>query len=431
LLSLAGTFTSLFVPDAVAAQVSDRAWVRAMLDAEAALAAAEAEACVVPGDAASAIAAACERIAPDPAGLGVAGRASGNPVVPLVRELRAAAGDAARWVHFGATSQDVLDSAAMLVARRALVPVGAELDGVAAACARLAREHRGTLMAGRTLLQQALPVTFGLKAAGWLAAVTDARAGVRRVPLAAQLGGAAGTLAALGDRGPAVLAAFARRLSLDEPPLPWHGARGRVAELGAALAIAAGAVEKIALDVALLAQTEVAEVSEARGGGSSAMPHKRNLAAAVRARGTARSVRAAAGVLLEAIAGEHERAAGAWHSEWSALSAALAGTGGAAAAVRESLEGLRVDPERMRANLDATGGLLLAEHVALIAGDREAVEAACERAVAEGRPLADVLRDDPAIGLSGDEIARALDPAAYLGAADEFIDRALAAADEP
>jgi 3-carboxy-cis,cis-muconate cycloisomerase len=344
-----GLFTSIFVPEAVQDAVSDQAWLRAMLDVEAALAAAEAEVGVIPADAADAIAAACREARLDPAELGVAGRGAGNPVLPLVEALRrAVGGDAARWVHFGATSQDVLDSAAMLVARRALGPVLAEFDGVAAACAGLAREHRGTVMAGRTLLQQAVPVTFGLKAAGWLVGVAEARARLRAFRPAAQLGGAAGTLAALG---PAVLAAFAAQLELDEPPLPWHADRGRVAELGAALAIAAGAVEKIALDVVLLSQTEVAEVAEV-GGRSSAMPHKRNPAAVVRARGAARSVRAAAGVLLEAMAGEHERAAGAWHSEWKALTDALAGAGGAAWAVRESLAGLTVHPERMRANID-------------------------------------------------------------------------------
>jgi 3-carboxy-cis,cis-muconate cycloisomerase len=380
-LTSRGLFTSLFVPEAVQAEVSDAAWVRAMLDAESALAVAEASVGVIPGSAAEAIVAACESVRLDPGALGIAARGSGSPVVPLVGALReAVGGDAARWVHHGATSQDVLDTAAMLVARRALGPLGAELDVVVAACARLARDHRDTLMAGRTLLQQAVPVTFGLKAAGWLVGVAEARDRLRAVPLRAQLGGAAGTLAALGDRGPAVLTAFAARLGLDEPPLPWHGARGRVAELGAALAVAAGAVEKIALDVVLLSQTEVAEVSEP-GGGSSAMPHKRNPASAVRARAAARSVRAAAGVMLEAMAGEHERAAGAWQSEWTALADALAGTGGAAWAVRESLEGLTVDPERMRANLRPE--LLALDH----AGDLGAAGEFVDRALARARDL--------------------------------------------
>jgi 3-carboxy-cis,cis-muconate cycloisomerase len=372
-------FTPIFVPEAVQDAVAGAAWVRAMLDVEAALAAAEAAEGVIPAAVAEAIAAA----RPDVGELGVAARAAGNPVVPLVDALReAVGGDAARFVHYGATSQDVLDSAAMLVARRALEPVLAELDAVVEECARLAREHRDTLMAGRTLLQQAVPVTFGLKAAGWLAGVAGARARLRalREALPAQLGGAAGTLASLGDRGPAVLAAFARELGLAEPALPWHGARGPVAELGAALAVAAGAVEKVALDVVLLAQTEVGEVAEASGdgrGGSSAMPHKRNPVGAVRARAAARTVRGAAGVLLEAMAAEHERAAGAWHSEWTALSDALAYTGGAAWSLREGLSGLEVDTARMRANLD--------------------------------------------LGESDE----AREPAAHLGAASEFIDRAL------
>ena len=342
-------FTPIFVPDAVQDAVSGDAWLRAMLDAEVALAAAEAAEGVIPADAAAAIAAA----EPDLGGIAVAARDAGNPVVPLVQALRAAAGD---WAHHGATSQDILDSAAMLVAQRALGPVLDELDGVVGECARLAREHRDTVMAGRTLLQQAQPVTFGLKAAGWLAGVAGARARLRvlRSELPAQLGGAAGTLSALGDRGPAVLERFASELGLAAPALPWHGDRRPVAELGAALAIAAGAVEKVALDVVLLAQTEVGEVAEDSGGGrggSSAMPHKRNPVGAVRARAAARSVRAAAGVLLEAMAGEHERAAGAWHSEWPALSDALAGTGGAAWSLHEALAGLTVDPERMRANM--------------------------------------------------------------------------------
>jgi 3-carboxy-cis,cis-muconate cycloisomerase len=351
-LTSRGLFTPIFVPEAVQDAVADDAWLRAMLDAEVALARAEAAHGLVSADTADAVARAARDLGDETvADLGAAARDSGNPVVPLVTALRAAAGDQA---HFGATSQDILDSAAMLVAKRALVPVLAELDAIVDACAALAREHRATVMAGRTLMQQAEPVTFGLKAAGWLAGVSGARARLRELRLPAQLGGAAGTLSKLGDRGPAVLASFARELGLDEPVLPWHGDRRPVAELGAALAIAAGAVEKVALDVILLAQTEVAEVAEESGGGrggSSAMAHKRNPVGAIRARAAARAVRGAAGVLLEAMAGEHERAAGAWHSEWRALSDALAGTGGAAWSLHEALDGLTVDPERMRANL--------------------------------------------------------------------------------
>jgi 3-carboxy-cis,cis-muconate cycloisomerase len=349
-LTSRGLFTPIFVPEAIQDAVADAAWLRAMLDVEVALARAEAAHDLVPAEAADAIAAA----RPDLDGLGVAARDSGNPVVPLVKRLREAAGEHGDAVHFGTTSQDILDSAAMLVAKRALAPVLAELDAVVDACARLAREHRGTVMPGRTLLQQAVPVTFGLKAAGWLSGVAGARGRLRELRLPAQLGGAAGTLSKLGDRGPAVLSRFSRELGLDEPVLPWHSDRRPVAELGAALAIAAGAVEKVALDVVLLSQTEVGEVAEESGGGrggSSAMAHKQNPVGSVRARAAARSVRGAAGVLLEAMAGEHERAAGAWHSEWRALSDALAFTGGAAWSLHEALAGLTVDAERMRANM--------------------------------------------------------------------------------
>ena len=337
------------MPEAVQDAVSDDAWLRALLDVEAALAAAQ-------GMSAAAEAIAAARV--DAGDLGMAARDAGNPVVPLAARLR----EVSEHAHSGATSQDILDSAAMLVAKRALVPVLAELDGVVARCAALAREHRGTVMAGRTLMQQAEPVTFGLKAAGWLAGVAGARGRLRELTLLAQLGGAAGTLAKIGD--PAIVDDFAARLGLTAPPLPWHSDRRPVAELGAALAIAAGAVEKVALDIVLLAQTEVGEVAEESGGGrggSSAMPHKQNPVGAIRARAAARAVRAAAGVLLEAMAGEHERAAGAWHSEWRALSDALANTGGAAWSLREALDGLTVDPARMRANLAVEGDLGAAE----------------------------------------------------------------------
>jgi 3-carboxy-cis,cis-muconate cycloisomerase len=343
------TFSSIFMPGPIAAAVSDGSWVAAMLEAEAALAAAQADEGVISADAAAAVAEACgdDTVARAVAGADW-GRDAANPVVPLARALRERAPEA----HFGATSQDILDTAAMLVARRARALILGELDGVVAACARLADDHRSTPMAGRTLLQQALPITFGLKAAGWLSGVAAARATLAEVELAAQLGGGAGTLAGLG---PAVLARFAARLELAEPALPWHGDRTRVAALGAALAIAAGACEKVALDIVLLAQNEVGEVSESSEGGrggSSAMAHKQNPVGAIRARAAARHVRGAVGVLLEAMAGEHERAAGAWQSEWGALSTALAGTGGAAWSLREALEGLAVHRERMAHNVE-------------------------------------------------------------------------------
>jgi 3-carboxy-cis,cis-muconate cycloisomerase len=437
-LTSSDLFGSLFVPDHMRAVVADRAWIAAMLEFEAALAAAEARAGVIPSEAAAAIAAACDAERFEAGILGREARAAGNPAVPLVRALTGAVeGDAARFVHWGATSQDVMDTAAMLVARRALAVIAAELDGVAAACAALAEEHRDTAMPGRTLLQQALPTTFGLKAAGWLCAVDDARGRLAAVPLAVELGGAAGTLASLAPEGISVLRNLAEELGLEEPIVPWHTSRARVAELGAALALAAGVLEKLAHDVILMAQTEVAEVAEPAGGGrggSSTLPHKRNPVGSVCAIACARRVRGEASILLGAMAGEHERAAGAWQAEWEALSGALGYTGAAAAAVREVLDGLEVRPERMRENLGLTDGLLLAEAVSMALGKHvgradahDLVEAASRRAVEGGRPFRDALLDDDAIRsrMSAAEIERALDVDGYTGEAAALIDRAL------
>jgi 3-carboxy-cis,cis-muconate cycloisomerase len=365
------TFGALFVPEPIREAVSDAAWLDAMLRVEHALAAAQAHAGVIPAEAVDDLAGGDYDIDV----LCAEGRAAGNPVEPLVRALR----ERTRWAHHGATSQDVLDSAAMLVARNALGLIDDELEGAARACARLAEDHRATPMAARTLLQQAVPTTFGLKAAGWLVALLDARDRLGRLTLPAQLGGAGGTLAALGDRGVEVLSLFAEELELAEPALPWHSHRAPVAALGGALAGAAAAAAKIGLDVVLLAQTEVGEVSERDGGASSTMPHKRNPVRAVLARACARGVRAQVSVLA-AGEHEHERAAGAWHAEWNALSEALALTGGAAAAIRESLESLDVHPDRMRANMTD-----------------------------------ELYSERNAFGIEGD----------YLGSADAFVDRAL------
>src|SRR5581483_11365968 len=252
--------------------------------------------------------------------------------------------------HFGATSQDVLDTAAMLISRNSIALLGEELGAVAEACARLARDHRSTPTIGRTLLQRAVPTTFGARAAGWLGGALDARDALEALRFPAQLGGAAGTLAPLGDRALDVVAAFARELHLDEPAIPWHTHRHPVRAIGAALDESASACAKVGADVVLLAQDEIGEVRPRDGGRSSAMPHKRNPVEAVLARACARLVHANAAVMRQ---GEHEleRAAGTWHAEWPALSAALAYAGGAAAATRACLAGLEVDPDRMRASL--------------------------------------------------------------------------------
>jgi 3-carboxy-cis,cis-muconate cycloisomerase len=382
-------FDALFVPASIREAVSGRAWLEAMLDAEGALAVAEARAGVIPRDASGQIFDACDAARFDFEEIATAGRPVANPVEPLVRALReAVGGDAARYVHWGATSQDVLDTASMLVARRSLGLIRAELDAVAAACARLAEDHRGTVMAARTLLQQAVPTTFGLKAASWLVGVVEARARLAAVRLAAQLGGAAGTLAALGEKGPEVLKLFANELGLAEPAVPWHTVRVRIGELGGALDLAAGSCAKIALDVTLLAQTEVTEVSTGDDGRSSTMPHKRNPASAVLALACARHAHAHAGVLTAALVQEHERATGAWQAEWEALSGALAYSGGAAAATRTTLDALGVDKDRMRENV------------------RE--ETLSEQAA-----------------FQSDGVGKAREPSDYLGSASLFVDRAL------
>ena len=429
-------FDALFVPAELADAVSGRSWLAAMLDAERALANAGAIAGIVPAPSAAAIAEACGLDVYDWDALVDEGRRSGNPAEPLVRAIVARVGEEhARFVHLGATSQDVMDTAAMLVTRRALGLLLDDLGRVADACARLARDHRETPMAGRTLLQQAVPTTFGLKAAGWLVAVLDGRRRLVELQengLAVQLGGAAGTLSALGERGLELVTLYARELDLPEPTIPWHANRVRIAELGAALEIAAGVVAKIGLDLELLAQTEVGEVRERQGGASSAMPHKQNPVGAMWARAGAALVRGHASVLVAALVAEHERAGGAWQAEWEALSGALATAGGAAAALAGSLEGLVVDAARMRANLDLTGGAVVTERLATTLTERlgrtaarELVRDAALRASASGRPLAEVAAALDT-GLTAEEISATLDPATYLGSAGHLVDRALA-----
>ena len=329
-------FDGVLARGRVAEAVADEAWLRAMLDAEAALARARGR-----DELAGAIAAA----ALDPRELGRLAAGSGNPVVPLVAALRELAGPE---VHRGATSQDILDTAAMLVVRDALAPLREDLGAAADAAAALAAEHRATPMIGRTLLQQALPTSFGLKAAGWMLGLDVAGGRLREFRPVAQLAGPAGTLDGIG---PEVLERYCEALGLAAPLLPWHTERSRIGELATSLGLACGAIAKVAGDVVLLAQTEVGEVGEAAPGGSSSMPHKRNPVAAVSARACARQAPGLVATLLAAMEQEHERAAGAWHAEWAPLRSLLVSAGSAAAWLRTCLEGLQVDPERMRANL--------------------------------------------------------------------------------
>jgi 3-carboxy-cis,cis-muconate cycloisomerase len=423
-----GLFDGVLARGEVRAAVSDRAWLQAMLDVEAGLARACAAVGLVPAEQAEAVGAACRAELYDVAAIGVEAAASGNPVVPLVAALRRAVGEpAGSSAHLGATSQDVLDTAAVLIARRALGPLLADLRAAADAAAALAQAHRDTLMVGRTLLQPALPITFGLKAAGWMAGLDAAIArlvAVRDTGLAVQYGGAAGTLAALGGNGPAVLAALAADLDLPVPALPWHTDRTRIGELAGALGVAAGAAGKVARDVILLAQAEVGEVSDGGGdrGGSSTLPHKRNPVAAISALAAAMAAPGLVSTLLTAMVGEHERAAGAWHAEWRPLTDLLRTTGSAAAWLRDCLAHLRVHPDAMRSTVDAIGPDLVAERLAgALAPTLGKAEAnAAVRRAAQAGSYAEL-----AATIGAAELAALLDPAGYLGSAGEFVDRAL------
>jgi 3-carboxy-cis,cis-muconate cycloisomerase len=354
--SKSDVFAGVLSRGPVAEQVSGRAWLQALLEFEAALARAQAHAGEISIEDANEIAAVCQLDRFDVDAIGAGAAEIGNPAGALVAALKALT-DAP--VHHGATSQDAVDTAAMLVTKRALGPLRHDLHAAAEAAARLAEAHRDTPVIGRTLLQQARPTTFGLKAAGWMLSLDEAADHLMNVRLSVQLGGPVGTLAPLPG--------LARELGLDQPVLPWHTLRGRIGELAGALGVAAGAVGKAARDITLLAQTEVREVREGRGGGSTSMPHKHNPVAAISALGCAQQAPGLVATLLTAMVQEHERAAGAWHSEWRPLCDLLVTVGSAAAWLRDSLEGLEVDAARMRANLgaaepDTGAAALLVDH---------------------------------------------------------------------
>jgi 3-carboxy-cis,cis-muconate cycloisomerase len=478
------------------ASTGDEAWLRAMLDAEAALARAQARLGTVPVAAAAAITEAASSARIDVVELARGSRATANPVVGLVKALTSAVGgiapEAAEYVHRGSTSQDVFDTAMMLVADRTLRPLAADLDATAEALAELAREHRDTTMPGRTLTAHAVPTTFGLKAAGWRQLVLDAAVRVRRVldgGLPVSLGGAAGTLAAyleyarladgalpeqtgqegageregggggggqdladaavvagqpggtLGDHGAdyaeRLTAAFAEETGLAAPVLPWHSLRTPVVDLANALAFTAGALGKLAVDVATLTRTELGEVVEpvAEGrGGSSAMPHKRNPVLATLIRSAALQVPVLAAGVTQSMLTEDERSAGVWHAEWQLIRECLRLTGGAAHTAAELARGLTAQPGRMRANVASTHGLIVSERLSAVlapllgkAKAKELLGEASQRAVRDDRPLREVLDELPAITevLTPAALDALLDPAAYTGAAATLVDRAL------
>jgi len=438
----------------------DTAWLKAMLAAEAGLARALERGGVAPAGAGAAVTRAADTAGFDESDLAELGRAAtltGNPVPGLARVLtrKVESPGGRSAVHQGATSQDIMDTAAMLLARDALSAAEDDLTAAAEAAARLANAHRGTLMIGRTLLQQAVPTTFGVVAAGWLAALDSAiewLVFVRDTRLAVQFGGAAGTLASLGSRGAQVKTLMAEELGLADPPLPWHTERLRIIDVGCVAARVTAALSKVARDVTLLAQTEVGEVSEGAGsgnggsgaprrGGSSAMPNKSNPVAAVAILGCAKQAPGLLATLVASAEQEYQRAAGAWHAEWQPYSHLLQLTVSAAAWARDLLTNLQVDKARMAANLAEAGGLPLAERVtALLRGSlgapaaHELVASAAAKSASSGIPLRDVLLATPEIedklgkaGITPDQVERALDPAGYLGASQAFVTGALTA----
>ncbi|WP_394825381.1 adenylosuccinate lyase family protein [Pendulispora albinea] len=443
-------FGTLFGTDAMRAIFAERALFARMLDVEAALARCQGRLGIIPAEAADAISRAANLDcldaldALDAKELATSVQHVGYPVVAVVRALSRAAGeDAGRWTHWGATTQDILDTAVVLQIRDGLARVRQTLIETIGALARQADRHRATTMVGRTHLQQAAPISFGLKCAVWLAPLVahverldQLRPRVERV----ELGGAAGTLASLGDRGTAVMDALAAELGLASPPVPWHVARDGFAEAVAFLGLLCGSLAKIATDVILLGQTEVGELFEPYEdgrGGSSTMPQKRNPIASEYVIAAARAVHALVPLMQGAMVQDHERASGPWQSEALALPQAFVLAHGALEHTRRIVEGMQPDPARMLRNTGAGGGLLMAEAVMMELAPRvgrsaahHLVQEVCKRAESERIDLAEALRRTPETRAQLDDaaIARATDPSRYLGSAGTFIDRVLAQA---
>ncbi len=434
----------LFGTDAMRDLFSDRAWLQAMLDVEAALARVEARLGLIPAGAATAISKAAKVDLLDVTSLGASTRLVGYPVVALTKALaRAAGADAARYVHWGATTQDILDTALVLQMRAGLDLIGNALAAMARALADKAVAHRDDVMAGRTHLQHALPVTFGYKCAVWLAPLIDHRQrleDLRRRALRVQFGGAVGTLASLGDSGRSVTVGLAEELGLASPDAPWHVARETLAEVAAVLGLICGSLAKFATDIVLLMQTEVGEAFEPHQqgrGGSSTMPQKRNPISSEYVLAAARGVHALVPLMLSAMVQDHERATGPWQSEQLALPQIFVLTSGALMHASTIAAEMTIDAKRMRRNLDTTGGLILAEAAMMAlaphlgrAVAHDVVEHACAAAIAARRPLVDVLAEDAQVAAHLDRasLQKLMEPASYLGEAQAVVDRVVARA---
>jgi 3-carboxy-cis,cis-muconate cycloisomerase len=423
----------------------DQGRVQAMLDFEAALARAEARVGLIPSSAVAPIAAACNAGLYDFVALGEAIATAGNSAIPLVKalgkQIASTDAEAERYVHLGATSQDVMDTGLVLQLRQALELIESDLAQLADSLAVQAQRHAATPLAGRTWLQHATPVTLGMKIAGWLGAVTRSRQRLRELKprlLVLQFGGASGTLAALGEQAMPIAQALAEELQLTLPEQPWHTQRDRVVEFGAVLGLIAGSLGKFGRDISLLMQTEAAEVFEPSApgkGGSSTMPHKRNPVGAAVLIGAATRVPGLVSTLFSAMPQEHERSLGLWHAEWETLPEICCLVSGSLQQARLLAQGLEVDAERMSRNLELTQGLVLAEAVSIVLAQRvgrdtahHLLEQCCKRAVAEQRHLRAVLGDEPQVTaeLSNVELDHLLNPAHYLGQAKTWVERAVA-----
>lgn len=436
----------LFGSAAMEKVFSDAARIQHMLDFEAALARAEARCGVFPQQAAEVIVSQCKYELIDAKTLGDATAKSLNPAIPLVKQLTmlvaAKDRDAARFVHWGATSQDVNDTGLVLQIRRALEILKTDLNSLCESLGELARKYRSTPMVARTLMQHALPTTFGVKVAGWLNGMNRHRIRleeIRRRVLVLQFGGAVGTLAALGEKGLPVAEALAHELDLELPPVPWHTQRDRIAEVATMLGLCTGSLGKIARDISLHAQTEIGEIREPAGegrGGSSTMPHKRNPVSAAVALAAAMRVPGLVSTMLIAMVQEDERGLGTWHAEWQTLPEIFRLTAGALHHLTEIVPKLEIDIERMKHNLDATNGLIFAEAVSMALAARmgkadahKLVEAASKESQRSGKHFRQVLTQDKAVSkhLSSAELDRLFAPENYLGAAQQFVDRVIQA----
>ena len=430
-------FKDIFGTPEMRAVFSDDNLLQCYVAAEVALAVAQGRTGVIPREAAEAIARLAPAVVLDRALLKQDAENIGYPIAGLVRQLSGKLGDAGRYLHWGATTQDIADTASVLQIRAGLAIVERDLAAVPAALVRLAEQHRDTPMAGRTHLQQALPITFGYKCAVWLSMLDRhlmRLAELKPRVLVAQLGGAAGTLASLGDKGLEVRCEYARELGLADPPITWHVARDTVAETVQFLGLVTGSLGKIGFDVMLLMATEIGEVFEpfaSHRGASSTMPQKRNPISSEILVANAKAVRQHAGLMLDAMVQDLERATGPWHAEWLALGESFMLAAGSMAQAKFMLEGLVVDAARMRRNLDMTQGLIVAEAVmmglAAHLGRQQAhdvVYAACRTALTQGGSLFDVLAANAAVtaALPAERLRALCDPANYLGVAAAMVD---------